>query len=120
SDSRDAGEAQSETRRVARAGLDFVVLNLDDELGAHFYLPGVLRGLDAQQPLHQIQALLIGQPLESLADHLPLGSVAHAQPVIAQRSRSAAMSPFGSEDNRVERLRGLDLEPKLASFAGLV
>src|SRR2546422_5646562 len=115
-DPRDPCEPEGEARLVVRAPLNLVVRDLHDDLGPHVDDPRLLRGLHGNEPLHQVEALLVREPLERLPDHLPPVAVPDSEPVVAQRPLAPSVSPFGGENRDVQGVRGFDLEPFLPAL----
>src|SRR3989442_5387167 len=65
---RDAGEAEREPGRVRRALLDLVVLDLDDDLGAHTHGVAVVADGEGFETPGHLGELPIGKTLERLSD----------------------------------------------------
>ena len=119
-DARDAGEAQGEARRVGRALLDLVVRDLHHDLGPHAHgVPVVADGQPAQ-PLRHLAELLVGQPLEGLAHVGEAVAVDHGEVIVGQPARAAPRAPIRGDDDAVDRVGALELEPALAATSGRV
>src|SRR4029450_6286530 len=109
----DAGEAQGEAARVAGAGLEAVEGDLDPQLGADPDHPAVAGAVgQLQEALGLPAEQLVGQALEGLAEHHePAVGVAGAQVEVGQPALAAAVAPLDGQDDQVEGVDRLDLEP---------
>src|SRR5689334_2191253 len=78
----DAGEAQRDPARVARAALDAVEGDLDDELGAHVHDVALAACLELEQGLRLPGEHLVRQTLERLAQHDEAAALGVARPQV--------------------------------------
>jgi len=61
------GESEGNSARIARARLNAIEGDFDDELGAHLHHMLVPLGLELEQPVGLPREYLVGHPLEGLA-----------------------------------------------------
>src|SRR4029453_14831908 len=116
----DPREPQREPRAVGRASLDLVVGHLDHDLRADAYRLAVVARGQRPQPLGHFGELAVGEPLERLADVREAVAVPPPQSVVGEPAAAAARAAVDGDDDAIQSLRRLDLEPALASAAGLV
>ena len=118
-----AREAQRDAAGVARARLDAVERDLDDELGPDVdrrSRRGAISSSSRRSVCHaSISSVRPLNVLPSITKPPVAGSRAprcrfESQPL------AAAVAPLGREHDEVERVHGLDLEPARAAPAGLV
>src|SRR5881397_3780784 len=118
----DPRETQREPGGVARARLNVAERDLDDEIRPHVDAPVVARQLELEQAARLPLEHPIGQPLERLAEHheATLLGITRSEVQVAEPALAAPMPPLGRQDDQVERVSALDLEPALSSVARLI
>src|SRR5437764_11126803 len=117
-----AGEAERDTARVSRRGLDTVQRDLDHELGTdeHGYPPPL--GLAFEQRFGLPLQELVGEALETLSDHhelarrgMPCSKVKVREPAV-----TASVAPLCGEHHQVVGAHRLDLAPGFAASTGRI
>src|SRR5581483_4190357 len=119
-DARDAREAQREPAPVRRAALEIGEQHLDDDprLDVH-RRPLLADGDGAEAPGHRAK-LGIGEPLERLPDRLEASGllVARGEVIIAEPPVAASIAAIRRDDDEIDALRALHLEPAPTADAG--
>src|SRR5581483_9215460 len=109
----DAREAQSDTARIARRGLDAVQRYFDDELRPHEDGDPAAARLAREQLSRLPLEELVREPFEALPDHDEVtgARVAGAEVEVREPPLTPAVAPLGSEHHQVVRADGLHLAP---------
>src|SRR5262245_51066087 len=109
----DAREAQRDSSRIARAGLDAVERDLDDELGPDVDDVSLALGRDPEEMLRLPREHLVGHSLEGLAQHdeRAMLRIPRAEMQVRELSLATAVAPLRCENHEVERVRRLHLQP---------
>src|SRR5215211_8075942 len=117
----DAREPERHAARVAWACLQAVERHLDHQLGPNVHDDALPRGLEPEEALGLPGKHLVGHPLEGLAEHdEPAVRIAGAEVEVAEPSVATPVAPLGGQDDQIERMCALDLEPAGAAPAGLI
>src|SRR5262249_1697186 len=111
-----------EPARVLAALLYLVERDLDHDLRPHVHNVSVATRLTLQEFRGLPFQHLIGETLESLAQHdeSAAGRIARAQVEVREPSPAATAAPLCGEHDQVQRVGTLDLEPSDAAPARLV
>src|SRR5262249_30437218 len=117
---RDPRKSQREPRGIGGTLLDLVVLDLDDDLGPHPHRIAVVVGGELPEPLGHLAELCVGESLERLADVRKAVAVAHREVIVGQPANASAGPTVDGDDHAVDRPRRFELDPALATTAGLV
>src|SRR5690606_28789039 len=114
------GEAQRQSSGVAGRALNAVEGDLDDLLGTHEDDVTLAVCLQLQEAAGLPLEHLVGHPLERLAQHDEAVAVARPEVDVRQPSPAAAAAPLDGEDDEVQRVARLDLDPCGAAAPGVV
>ena len=116
-----AREPQGHAARVARRALQAVERDLDHLLGADGHDPAVVAGRQLREPLGLPREHLVGHALERLAQHHePAGGVARAEVDVGQVAAPTPGAVLDREDDQVEGVPRLDLDPPGTATTRLV